>query len=530
MAQIPDTGFTSPVLISDNLYTLNGTTEVAVQPSSVSCGLELQSTKTALCISRLTQTQINAMAAPVDGMIVYNSTTALFNYREAGAWTTSAGIGVIVVPGLTTTNAVVRWGDNAAGSLLNSVVLVSNGGAVTGVTSLLNGNGAIGTPSYSFTASTSTGMFSSAANTIDFSVNGTHGLQILPIGAAVNWLAIAPSAANNSIKLESLGTDVNINVEFLLQGTGAVVFPAGAAATPSVVFHGSTTTGMFSSAVNTIDFSTNGLEAFQILPVVNAVNWIKVSPSATTTPLLISAAGTDTNIAIQMVPKGTGSVIIPVGAIATPSLSFAGDSSSGIFQSSASRVDFVAQGVEVLRLITAANGVNFLQITPAATTNPVLISALGSDTNIGIQLVTKGTGTVIIPAGNAAQTSIGFAGDIATGFYSVAAGVIGVASSGGAGFIGLWGPKGLAVGATAPVAAVTNTIKIGNGTAPTTSEANTIQLFSTTAVSNALNVRTLGLASDATPVAAVALTAIDHSFPVVINGTTYYIPCKGTQN
>lgn len=48
--------------------------------------LELSSTTGALLISRMTSTQRDALT-PVNGMIIYNTTTAKFQAYEAGAWT-----------------------------------------------------------------------------------------------------------------------------------------------------------------------------------------------------------------------------------------------------------------------------------------------------------------------------------------------------------------------------------------------------------------------------------------------------------
>ena len=47
--------------------------------------LELQTTTGAFLPTRLTTTQRNAMT-PVDGMIIYNTTTGVTEAREGGAW------------------------------------------------------------------------------------------------------------------------------------------------------------------------------------------------------------------------------------------------------------------------------------------------------------------------------------------------------------------------------------------------------------------------------------------------------------
>jgi hypothetical protein len=86
------TVFTTNLLVVDNLF--NGSEEA--ESSSTACGLELQSTTTALCVSRLTSAQIAAIAAEnlVNGMLVYNSTTKAFNFYQNDAWAAGAGMQV----------------------------------------------------------------------------------------------------------------------------------------------------------------------------------------------------------------------------------------------------------------------------------------------------------------------------------------------------------------------------------------------------------------------------------------------------
>lgn len=542
MAVINGTMFTTNLLVADSNYTYNGTEEILVTPSSAACGLELQINSTSLhgglafCISRLTGAQIAQIATDgnaVNGMLVYNTTTNVFNYYVNGAWVTTAGGGAINVPGVTTVTAVVLWGDAVGGTLTNSTVLISGAGAVTGVLDIDAGNGTVGDPTYSFTNSGSTGMWRSAANTIDFSTNGLEALQILPVVAAVNWLAISPSATTTPVLLSALGSDANIGIRLVPNGTGAVIVPVGTAAHPGIAFPGSLTTGMFSSAANTVDFATNGLEAFQILPVGAAVNWVAVSPSATTTPVLISALGTDANIGIHLVAKGTGSVIVPNGAVTTPSIAFSSSLTTGMYRSAANTIDFSTNGLHALQILPVAVSVNFLSISPSATTTPLLLTANGTDANIGIDLVAKGTGGIIHPTGLVGTPSITFTGDLTTGLYHTAASVIGTTIAGTA--VSQWSVTGLSIGAAAntDASAPTNTLSIANGTAPSgAAPAATIELYSIASTSNAMPVTTLGLAGHGSLDVAVAITAANllYSIPIVINGTTYYIPLSLLQS
>jgi len=55
-----------------------------------------------------------------------------------------------------------------------------------------------------------------------------------------------------------------------------------------------------------LGFLVNGLKALLLKPIATAVNWLSISPSITNESVLIEAEGTDTNIDIALIPKGSG--------------------------------------------------------------------------------------------------------------------------------------------------------------------------------------------------------------------------------
>jgi len=87
-----------------------------------------------------------------------------------------------------------------------------------------------------------------------------------------------------------------------------------------------------------------------------------------------------------------GPILPNVGSISAPAYSFQGDSNTGIWRSGADTIDFAVGAVRALQLITTASGVNYHLFAPSATGNAAVHQVAGSDTNIGLQLVTKGTG------------------------------------------------------------------------------------------------------------------------------------------
>lgn len=87
MSIVAPTVFTTSVLVADNVFSA-GPPPADVTTTTAACGFELQSTSTALCVSRLTQAQINALQTAgtlTNGMILYNTTTSSFNMFANGS-------------------------------------------------------------------------------------------------------------------------------------------------------------------------------------------------------------------------------------------------------------------------------------------------------------------------------------------------------------------------------------------------------------------------------------------------------------
>jgi hypothetical protein len=139
--------------------------------------------------------------------------------------------------------------------------------------------------------------------------------------------------------------------------------------------------------------------------------------TATNAPIL-SAQGSDTNIDLNLTTKGTGSFKINNaggtvaefndGGTATPANAFlfAAGGTAGtraliratggpltLLTSGANSVNFATNGLSTnIQAVVShtASAVNFVQVTGAATNNYPIISAIGSDTNVGMLLRVKG--------------------------------------------------------------------------------------------------------------------------------------------
>jgi len=121
--------------------------------------------------------------------------------------------------------------------------------------------------------------------------------------------------------------------------------------------------------VDTSINDTNDNEVVKLgIGSASAVNEVTITNSATGSYPRITATGDDTDIVLRLSGKGAQSVRI-----------YSGDHAR-----------------EVVRFADVASSVNFHFIYGGPTGSPVVLAAAGSDSNIGINLVPKGTGTVQI--------------------------------------------------------------------------------------------------------------------------------------
>jgi hypothetical protein len=87
------------------------------------------------------------------------------------------------------------------------------------------------------------------------------------------------------------------------------------------------------------------------------------------------------------------------GSAAAPSITFNSDATTGLFLSATGVLGLASGGKKTLTIdasgdLIMGGGTNNLTLSPASTGNPPTINATGSDNNVGINLITKGSGTV----------------------------------------------------------------------------------------------------------------------------------------
>ena len=249
------------------------------------------------------------------------------------------------------TDGTTNWGSTLKTSF-NTISAHNHTGAPNGVqlgTNSLQNNAIIGSKFRLLNDTFLRGR--NAADSADINILKVTTGDVLQFGNGTSNATI--SAAN--ITLSGSGT---------ISSSGPFVFPAGTVSAPSVTFTGDLNTGFYNIAADTIGAATNGVER------------VRVDTAAVTSTL---------------------PYVAPAGTVSAPSLTFASDLNTGFYQIAADTIGVTTNGVERVRVDTAA----------VTSTLPY-----------------------VAPAGTAGAPSLTFASDLNTGFYNIAADTIGVATAG----------------------------------------------------------------------------------------------------
>lgn len=112
--------------------------------------------------------------------------------------------------------------------------------------------------------------------------------------------------------------------------------------------------------------------SFRITEVTSSVNYLEAQGNVTGSAPVILVSGSDTNVDMNFSSKGTGSIKFFTNGSVTASTN------------------------QVLQLENLASSVNFVAMRGAISGGNVAIEAKGTSTNIGINLITKGTGQLLV--------------------------------------------------------------------------------------------------------------------------------------
>lgn len=347
---------------------------------------------------------------------------------------TSYGTGTVGGTGVD--NRLMRW-DGTANAQSSGWTLADTDLLTAGGTFELNGNNITGLGGFGF---------GYLADTSDNEL-----LAFAVAVSAVNYVTIGNAPTGNGVSVYANGDDANIDISLSAAGTGNVILgnytldgdQSVGAGQDNYVLTYDNGTGLISleaatggGLANVVEDTTpqlggmldvNGnalgdgtLELLTFTETASAVNHINITNAATGNGPAVNAAGDDLNIELILGSKGTGFVDLQtsgttrlriadssvspqlpvyatVGSVASPSVTFTGDIDTGIYSHGTNQFGIAVQGDEGLVVNSAsAAAVNYLQVNNAITANGPELVAAGSDTNIDLELLPKGTGEVII--------------------------------------------------------------------------------------------------------------------------------------
>lgn len=180
-----------------------------------------------------------------------------------------------------------------------------------------------------------------------YSHSGTLQFAIGPVASAVNYLQVAGQTTGVGPTLLATGSDTNVRINFQSKGTGGFLFSLAAGSAPN----------------------------FYVTGLGTEVNYVQIQGGATGAGVNISAQGSDANIQTNIFSKGAANIVLYAGGGARPLATF----------------------------VDATSGVNYFQFTTSATAVNPTLGVSGSDTNIGLDFTSKGTGSIRIFSGASAR-------------------------------------------------------------------------------------------------------------------------------
>lgn len=310
-----------------------------------------------------------------------------------------------------------------------------------------------------------TNLFASQTSTLAINLVDENGLAV-----SAKCTGVPPTTAN----IFQHGCLINRTDSGV--GVAAVYQNLGSSAAPSWTVL--STGGGGGPATSLVD--ANAVTAVDIGTTAAAVNYIRITDQAAGSGPSITAVGADANIVLNIAGKGTGAL-------------FLGQATSTGIQLVADQPILDSSGNSYISFSKAAVAVNQLTVGNAATGNSPTISATGTDANIPLTIVGKGSGSVNIRASNGLDTNV--AGSLVLGpatATSIILGGTGVTAISTAGTVASTTTIGVAAGTgdiTLGSSSATQSVLVANGAG-----AATVSIANVGTAGNTVNVATAAAA------------------------------------
>lgn len=184
--------------------------------------------------------------------------------------------------------------------------------------------------------------------------NSLAWAKVVSIASAVNEITFSNAATGTDPIIEGTGSDTDVGIELKTKGTGVIT--------------------AINTKITNIRESTGSALALIITGAASIVNHFEIKPSIAASDLELNALGADTNIGIKITPKGTGRVTI--------------------LEQIVTNIREATGGAIAIAITALASAVNYIEVKANIASSDPEIEAKGSDTNVGIKLIPKGTGSI----------------------------------------------------------------------------------------------------------------------------------------
>jgi hypothetical protein len=279
--------------------------------------------------------------------------------------------GTIIYGSANVNSQLFVLGTNTSISTTTGALIVSGG---IGVVGNVYSGGTFSANTANITGQLTTGNNSTFGN--------TSGNNYLQISAAVPNV----SATVSSPRIIAAGSDASIAITLVPKGTYGVIVGGGSVSQPSISL-GSSNRGIYNPSTGTpapngdVGFVAGGYEQMRVYGTASAVNYAFITGNVTGFPVTFGSQGSDTNIGINLTPKGTGIIyansnntstststgaLVVLGGIGVVGNVYSGGTVTGTHAGSGALLTSIPLSSAVAGTLQIANGGTNSTATPTA--------------------------------------------------------------------------------------------------------------------------------------------------------------------
>ena len=312
---------------------------------------------------------VSARTPTTGQTIVYDAATGLWEKNTVSLTAGVNGVLPIANGGTNASTAAGALSNLGAYPASNPNGYTSNTGTVTSVAATAGtGISVIGSPI------TTNGTLTITNTAPDQTVAIASGSGISVTGTYPNFTVTntSPSSGGTVTSVSGTGTVNGLTLTGTVTSSGNLTLGGTLNLSSPPVIGNVTPNEATFTTLSTIWLTATGQTSLG----TGSANFIRAAGAETTVSPQILFTGSDTNVSGILATKGAGSFLFRTNGTG---------------------------GNDQFRVTNTASAVNFVQVTGAATGGRPTISSSGSDTNIGLNLTTKGTGAVSLNTGGGEQ-------------------------------------------------------------------------------------------------------------------------------